>query len=114
MNVLGIVFAGCVTTDRTAMSAFVRDTLGFEPLVVEDAEADIFSLPDGSAFAVASTPHTQDERLTIGFRVDDLEAAIATLHAARVETDGIHENARWRYTHFLAPDGRLYELVEER
>jgi len=31
-----------------------------------------------------------------------------------VETDGISENARWRYTHFRAPDGRLYELVEER
>jgi len=29
-------------------------------------------------------------------------------------TDGINENARWRYTHFRAPDGKLYELVEER
>ena len=38
----------------------------------------------------------------------------AELHAAGVETDGISENARWRYTHFRAPDGKLYELVEER
>ena len=38
----------------------------------------------------------------------------AELHAAGVETDGISENARWRYSHFRMPDGKLYELVEER
>jgi len=30
------------------------------------------------------------------------------------ETTGISENTRRRYTHFDAPDGKLYELVEER
>ena len=24
------------------------------------------------------------------------------------------ENARWRYSHFQMPEGKLYELVEER
>ena len=33
---------------------------------------------------------------------------------AGIETDGISKNDRYRYTHFRAPDGRLYELVEER
>ncbi len=51
---------------------------------------------------------------TIGLLVDDSTVPIAELHAAGVETDGINENARWRYTHFRMPDGKLYELVEER
>lgn len=42
------------------------------------------------------------------------DQAIAELHAAGVETDGVAENARWRYTHFRMPDGKLYEFVEER
>jgi len=50
----------------------------------------------------------------IGFLVDDLDGAVAELHAAGVETDGIAGNARRRYTHSGAPDGKLYELVEER
>ena len=51
---------------------------------------------------------------TIGLLVDDVDAAAAELRVAGVETDGISENARWRYTHFRAPDGKLYELVEKR
>ena len=56
---------------------------------------------------------TGETRRTIGFLVADLDAAIEELHAAGVETDGIGRNARWRYTHFRMPDGKLYELVEE-
>ena len=59
-------------------------------------------------------PREEDAARTIGFVVDDLDLAIAELHAAGVETDGLNENARWRYTHFRMPDGKLYELVEER
>ena len=51
---------------------------------------------------------------SVGFLVRDLDGAVAELHAAGVETDGIAENARWCYTHFRAPDGKLYELAEER
>jgi len=50
----------------------------------------------------------------VGLFVGDVDAAAAELHAAGVETDGISENAGWRYTHVRAPDGKLYELVEER
>ena len=31
----------------------------------------------------------------------------------RVEVDEIAENERFRYVHFRAPDGALYELVEQ-
>ena len=97
------------------MSAFVRDVLGLAPVAVDGSNADMFLLPSGDVFAVASL-HEEDgvaER-TVGFLVDDLDVAVVELHTAGVETDGISENDRYRYTHFRAPDGRLYELVEER
>jgi hypothetical protein len=111
--VRGIGFVGTHTPERAAMSGFARDVLGLTPAVVEGSAADMFALPSGDVFAVASL-HEGDgvaER-TVGFIVDDLESAVGELHAAGVETDGISENDRYRYTHFRAPDGRLYELVE--
>jgi catechol 2,3-dioxygenase-like lactoylglutathione lyase family enzyme len=110
-----IVFVGTHTAERAAMSAFARDVLGLAPVAVGGSEADMFALPSGDVFAV-SPLHEGDgvpER-TIGFLVDDLDAAVAELHAAGVATDGISKNDRYRYTHFRAPDDRLYELVEER
>ncbi len=97
------------------MSAFARDVLGLTPLAVNGSTADMFVLPNGDVFAVSSL-HEEDgrEERTVGFLVDDLPTAIDELHAAGVETDGVSENDRYRYTHFRAPDGRLYELVEER
>ena len=50
---------------------------------------------------------------SIGFRVETLDDAIAELRSAGVEVDEPAENDRQRYAHFRAPDGRLYELVED-
>ena len=115
MQIRGIGFVGTHTPERAAMSAFVRDVLGLTPVAVAGSTADMFTLPNGDVFAVA-TLHDEDgrEERTVGFLVDDLPTAIDELQAAGVETDGISENDRYRYTHFRAPDGRLYELVEER
>ena len=115
MLVRGIEFVGTHTPERAAMSAFARDVLGLTPVAVDGSTADMFTLPNGDVFAVASL-HEEDgvaER-TVGFLVDDLDTAVDEIHAAGIETDGISENDRYRYTHFRAPDGRLYELVEER
>ena len=75
----------------------------------------MFALPDGSGFAVS------DEReegggtsRTVGLLVADLDTAVAELRAAGVAVDDPHENDRYWYAHFVAPDGELYELVEER
>jgi catechol 2,3-dioxygenase-like lactoylglutathione lyase family enzyme len=57
---------------------------------------------------------TEDDR-TVGFLVDDLDDARRVLLAAGVAVDEeIATNARFRYLHFRAPDGHLYELLEER
>jgi catechol 2,3-dioxygenase-like lactoylglutathione lyase family enzyme len=115
MQIRGIGFVGTHTTEREAMSAFARDVLGLTPVAIDGSTADMFALPNGDVLAVASL-HDEDgkEERTVGFLVGDLDAAVDELHAAGIETDGISENDRYRYTHFRAPDGRLYELVEER
>ena len=115
MQVRRIGFVGTHTLERTAMSAFASDVLGLLPVAVDGTTADMFTLPSGDVFAVASL-HDENgkEERTVGFLVDDLDAAVGELRAAGIETDGVSENDRYRYTHFRAPDGRLYELVEER
>lgn len=115
MEILGLVFAGTATERRPEMAAFLADVLGLERVEVGGVEADLFALPDGSAFAVADPREMGDTSRTIGLRVADLDAAARELRAAGVEVDEeFGANERWRYLHFRAPDGRLYELVEER
>jgi len=115
MEIRGIGFVGSHTEAHEEMSSFLRDVLGLEPITVDGVGATLFAAKNGDVFAVAQ-PYEEGgvaER-TIGLLVDDVDAAAAELHGAGVETDGINENVRWRYTHFRAPDGKLYELVEER
>jgi catechol 2,3-dioxygenase-like lactoylglutathione lyase family enzyme len=116
MQIRGIRFVGSHTHAHAEMEAFVRDVLGLAPVTVEGVGATLFAAANGDVLAVARPYEEEDDtaQRTIGLLVDDVDAAAAELHAAGIETDGISENARWRYTHFDAPDGKLYELVEER
>ena len=115
MEIEGIVFAGSGTAARPQMAAFVRDVLGLAPAHVTGVEADLFDLPDGSSFAVASPHGMGATERSLGFLVSDIEAAVQELRAAGAEVDDdISSNARERYVHFRAPDGQLYELVERR
>ena len=115
MEIRGIGFVGSHTEAHEEMSAFLRAVLGLRPITADGVSAALFAATNGDVLAVGCRDEEDGaaER-TVGLLVDDVEAAAAELHAAGVETDGINENARWRYTHFRAPDGKLYELVEER
>lgn len=114
MRVVGLVFVGTRTGARAAMAAFVRDVLGVAPAELPGVDADVFELPDGSSFAVTPSNETHGER-TIGFLVEDLDSAAAAMRVAGVDIDGeVAANERFRYVHFRAPDGQLYELVERR
>ena len=109
------MFAGSGTPARSEMAAFARDVLGLTPAHVTGVEADLFDLPDGSSFAVASPQGMGATDRSLGFLVDDIETAVQELRAAGAEVDDdISRNARERYVHFRAPDGQLYELVERR
>ncbi|CAA9396111.1 MAG: hypothetical protein AVDCRST_MAG75-1841 [uncultured Propionibacteriaceae bacterium] len=112
MRVLGICFAGTSTEERRPMTRFVGEVLGLPQFRVDGVEADLFGLPDGSSFAVASLGGMGESSRSLGFLVADLDEAIAEFAAAGVPTDAPAENARERYVHFTAPDGHLYELVE--
>jgi catechol 2,3-dioxygenase-like lactoylglutathione lyase family enzyme len=109
-----LIFAGTATGQRAEMARFVRETLSLEPIHVGGVDADVFELPDGSRFAVANPRGVGDTSRTIGFLVERIDGAVAELRAAGVEVDEPAENDLQRYVHFRAPDGKLYELVEER
>ncbi len=112
MEVLGLTFAGTATDRREEMVRFAADVLGLVAAPVDGASADMFELPDGSTFAVAGPRELGETSRTIGFLVADLDEAVANLRASGVATDEPVGNERFRYAHFRAPDGQLYELVE--
>ncbi len=112
VHILGICFAGTSTRQRRVMSEFVSEVLGLPARDVEGVEADLFALPDGSSFAVASPGGMGDSARSLGFLVASLDEAVAELNAAGVATDPPTTNEVDRYVHFTAPDGHLYELVE--
>jgi glyoxylase I family protein len=114
MRILGLVFAGTATEQRAEMAQFVGATLGLQRVEIGGVDADAFALPDGSHFAVADPRGVGDTSRTIGFLVDDLDHACAELRAAGVDVDEPAGNDRQRYAHFRAPDGKLYELIEDR
>ena len=112
MRVIGLVFAGSATKHREELVRFASEILGLNQVAVENADADMFALPDGSLFAVSGPRGMGDTSRSIGFLVADLDEAIADLRRAGVEVDEPAANDRHRYVHFRAPDGKLYELVE--
>lgn len=112
MHILGICFAGSSTPRRRAMAEFMSGVMGVPQIHVEGVEADLFRLPDGSSFAVASPGGMGDSARSLGFLVADLDEAVADLVVAGVASDDPARTATERYVHFTAPDGQLYELVE--
>ncbi len=112
MELLGICFAGTATSERLTMAKFLGDVLGLSQVKVAGVEADLFTFPDGSSFAVASVGGMGESDRSLGFLVANLDEAIGELDAAGVTTDATASNALERYVHFTAPDGHLYELVE--
>ena len=94
MCILGLIFAGTSTSHRSEMINFLTDTLSLPLVQVDGLEADLFGLPDGSTFAVASPGGMGDTTRSVGFLVDDLEAAAAGLREAGVEVGPIAENKR--------------------
>jgi catechol 2,3-dioxygenase-like lactoylglutathione lyase family enzyme len=117
MRVLSLVWVGTRTTEYAATVAFFRDVLG---LGVHSSETDfaVLEVPDGSTVEVFGPASDYNQHLThpvAGFRVDDLEGAAGELRAAGIEIVLPVQNGGTRsWLHFRAPDGFIYELVEDR
>jgi glyoxylase I family protein len=110
MRVQGQVFIGTRTPNAQVMSAFVRDVLGLVPATKNGT--DFFSLPDGSSFAVTAPEELDPAERTVGLLVDDVVSAAAQLRGRGVLVSEAESNDWQRYVHFRAPDGQLYELVD--
>lgn len=114
MQIDGLTFVGTRTVAPALMTAFVREVLGLTSSRVEGLDAEMFALPDGSWFAVTASEGAADAERTIGFRVANLDEALAELRVAGVSVDGeVSTSSTQRYVHFRPPDGHLYELVED-
>ena len=114
MEIRGIGFVGSHTEAHEEMCTFLRDVLGLRPMTVDGVGATLFAPRTATSSPwPAPTRRTGSPSARSGSSSTIVDAAAAELHAAGVETDGINENAHWRYTHFRMPDGKLYELVEE-
>jgi glyoxylase I family protein len=109
-----LVFAGTATVNRTEMVEFLSTTLGFKHVTDAATEADMFELPDGSRFAVHGVADLGEAYRSIGFLVPSLDEAVAELRGFGIVVDEPTANEKHRYAHFEAPDGHIYELVEER
>ena len=112
MEIKGIVFSGTATAKADETTAFFRGIFSQEPEPLEGLPAQVFDFPDGSSFGVVQVPEEMATR-TIGFQVDDLDAAVQELKDKGIDVGDIGSNQLGRYIHFTAPDGCLYELVEK-
>ena len=112
MNVRGLCFVGTRTRAGAATAGFAEDVLGLVPRSVVGSDAVFYDLPDGSSFAVQPVEEEAEEQ-TVGFLVDDVVAAAAELRAAGLEVDDVAQAGGLVYVHFRAPDGHLYELVQQ-
>lgn len=117
LKVLKIGFVGTRTDRPEAMAEFLERVLGLRPVHHGD-DMWAFELPDGGLAEVFGP--SLNEHLTTGpvpeFQVDDVEDATERLRAAGVEIvfgPERSEEAGLAWTHFRAPDGRIYGVIQD-
>jgi catechol 2,3-dioxygenase-like lactoylglutathione lyase family enzyme len=118
MKLLKIGFVGTRTDRPEATADFFERVLGLQPTHRGDDQW-AFRLPDGGIAEVFGP--SRNEHLTTGpvveFLVEDVEAATQELRAAGVPIVFGPERADdvgLAWTHFRAPDGNVYGIIEER
>lgn len=115
MKVKGIIWLGTRTDHFAQMTDFCRDLLGLKQTLVEPGFA-IFDFPNGDRLEIFGPQESANQFMThpvAGFLVDDIVAARAELEAKGIEFIGPIEGETddYKWTHFRAPDGFIYELT---
>ena len=116
MHVLSLHWLGTRTERHDETVAFFRDVLG---LPVSHAETDftVLDMPGGATVEVFGPHSSWNRHLTspvAGFLVGDLAQAEAELRAAGAEIVLPRSGGEGRaWLHFRAPDGHVYEVLEE-
>ena len=118
MKVLGIVWMGTRSERFFDMASFFERTLGLTPSSSSDGYNE-YTLPNADRVALFSADDDSSGELTTGpvpgFLVSDIAAAIDELRAAGIELIGeLQRRGGYSWQHFRAPDGNVYELVEDR
>ena len=116
MRVLAVAWVGTRTTEYAATLAFFRDVLG---LRVGASETDfaVLEVPDGATVEIFGPSSEYNRHLThpvAGFMVESLDDAVSELQTAGVEIVlPVQRGGTRSWMHFRAPDGFVYELVED-
>jgi catechol 2,3-dioxygenase-like lactoylglutathione lyase family enzyme len=116
MQVLGLVWLGVRTDEYAATASFFTGVLG---LGVNSVESDftVLDVPGGATVEVFGPSSPYNRHLThpvAGFRVADLESAVDELRTAGAEIVlPVQHGGDRSWAHFRAPDGFVYELVED-
>jgi predicted enzyme related to lactoylglutathione lyase len=106
----------------SVMKKLCRDVFGLTPMIEQDGWTlspmqngtvlDLFE-PDSGMIP----EYGLNDGLVFGFRVDDIEAAVAELQAAGCEfLCEVHRipEMNYAYCHFRGPDGRVYGINEQK
>jgi catechol 2,3-dioxygenase-like lactoylglutathione lyase family enzyme len=119
VKILGLVWLGSRTNRYEAMRDFAENILELD-VSMEQQDAVVFGLPNGDAFEVfkpSDEEHSHFTHPVTGFLVEDVDEARRAMESKGVQFVGdIHRGVRgenWgeAWTHFYAPDGKLYCLV---
>ena len=110
------IWIGIVCDDFEAQRRFYRDVLGFKE-TRHDSGSAWFDL-DGKLlelFPKSSHPQYARRSITVGFVVEEIRAARATLLERHVTPVGeIEHGGRESWAYFKDGDGNLFEIVQRR
>jgi len=117
MNVLGIAWVGVAIDQVDTLLPFFRDVLGLRPEIERPHFVKLLAR-NGDVVELFGRggKHPPEQfaanQIVAGFLVDDIVAARQELAVAGIELLGdIHDGTRaYRWQHFRAPDGSVYEL----
>jgi len=117
MDVKGLTWLGLRTTQFEEMVQFFRDMMGMQP-IRDESEIAGFQLTNGTQVELYRPDEEFHSFFTTGpvvaFRVDDVDAARATMEAAGIEFIGpIQRAGKTSWNHFRAPDGTVFEILSQ-
>ncbi len=117
MDVKGLTWLGLRTYRFEEMVKFFRDVMGMKPIRDEPQVAG-FQMSDGTQLELYRPEEEFHAFFTTGpvvaFRVDDVDAARATMEAAGIQFIGpIQRAGKSSWNHFRAPDGSVFEISSE-
>lgn len=119
MIIQGFIWAGLYVEDLEASITFYKEVLGLPLLGVgkdwahfSAAQGELFELMGGGK-AAPQPKDTGQQSIVLGFRVEDLDAAVAELKGKGVNFIGeIGEYRGTRWAHFSDPEGNRLEIKE--